>query len=97
VDVEGDDVNGMDGKSKGWMGREEVEVYEVSPHSAGGNASAARSPSSGSTTGTAPFSPSVFPAVPDMVPYPAGASANMKRLLIEIEPILCVVESSKLI
>jgi hypothetical protein len=44
-----------------------------------GNASATTNPSIGSTTVTALFSLSVFSAVPDMVPYPAGASANMER------------------
>jgi hypothetical protein len=61
------------------MGREEVEDCEEDPRSAGGKASAVTSPKWGSTTDTAPFSPSVFPAVPDMVPYPDGAAANMKR------------------
>jgi hypothetical protein len=69
----------MDGwEEEGRTGREEVEVCEQSPRSAGENLSASTSPSKLSTTDTAPFSPSVFSAVPDMVPYPAGVPAKMR-------------------
>jgi hypothetical protein len=64
------------------MKREDVEVCEGSPRSAGGNERAATSHSRESRMDTTPFSPGVFPVVPDMVPYPAGASANMKRQVV---------------
>jgi hypothetical protein len=76
VDMQGEDDDATDGKSRGSVVRAEVEGCKESPRLAGGNASAAMSPSSGSATDTAPFSPSVFPVVPDVVPYPAGASVN---------------------
>jgi hypothetical protein len=72
----------MGRKSRGRMKREEVEVCEGSPCSAGGNERAATSYSRGSIMDTTPFSPGVLPVVLDMVPYPAGASANMKRQVV---------------
>jgi hypothetical protein len=82
VAMEGEDDGWTDEKRKGWTGREGVEVCEESPRSAGRNASAATSLSRGSGTDTASFNPIVFVTVPDMVPYPVGASAIMKRQVI---------------
>jgi hypothetical protein len=75
TDVKKEDANGADGKRRERMPEEKRRRTSRRA----GNASATTNPSIGSTTVTALFSLSVFSAVPDMVPYPAGASANMER------------------
>jgi hypothetical protein len=61
-----------DGLSRGRIGGEEAngrQEMEI-PRTAGisGTPSSTASPSHGTTTNTASFSPSVFPSVPDMMP-----------------------------
>jgi hypothetical protein len=67
------------------MEREDVKVCEKSPRSVKGNVNASTSPISGGATDAASFSPSVFPAVSDMVPYPASPPGGEAKVQARLE------------
>jgi hypothetical protein len=79
VDMAGGRVDdGMDGKSRERIEGEEANGYQEMENSrtAGtcGTTSSTTNTSHGRTTNTAPFSPSAFPKVPDILPYTLWAT-----------------------